>query len=42
VYGYYLWVMTREIVQPLDVITAFVTRLGGALDEAGTYEALGV
>jgi thiamine kinase-like enzyme len=42
VYGYYLWVMTREIVQPLDVITTFVTRLGGALDEAGTYEALGV
>jgi aminoglycoside phosphotransferase (APT) family kinase protein len=42
VYGLYLWVITREIVQPLDVITTFVTRLGGAVDEAGSFEVLGV
>jgi hypothetical protein len=42
VYGFYLWVMTREIVQPLTAITAFVTRLGRAVADADAYEALGV
>jgi fructosamine-3-kinase len=42
VYGLYLWVITREIVQPLDAITTFVTRLGSAADEAESFELLGV
>jgi Ecdysteroid kinase-like family len=42
VYGFYLWSMAREIVQPPEVIAAFVTRLGNAAADAETFEALGV
>lgn len=42
VYGLYLWGITRPQVQPLDVITVFVDRLGNAASEAESYAALGV
>jgi hypothetical protein len=34
--------MTRPIVQPEEVITAYVARIGGAIEEAQSFEVLGV
>lgn len=42
IYGFYLWAITRPIVQPVEVINTFVDRLGAAASEAGAYEALGL
>lgn len=42
VYGFYMWAITRPIVQPVEVINIFVDRLGSAMVEAETYEALGL
>lgn len=41
-YGFYNWVITRPTVQPIEVITAFVDRLGTAAAEAESYTALGL
>ena len=41
-YGFYLWAITRPIVQPVPVINTFIDRLGTAAADVGSYEALGV
>jgi hypothetical protein len=42
IYPFYLWSMTRPIVQPIEAITTFVTRIGRAVEHTQSYEALGV
>jgi Ser/Thr protein kinase RdoA (MazF antagonist) len=42
VYGFWMWAITRPIVQPVEVINTFVDRTGNALAEADGYATLGV
>jgi hypothetical protein len=42
VYGFWLWAITRPIVQPNEVINVYVDRLGNAAADLDSYSALEV